>query len=83
MILGDFSTSNFQFGASGQEVILYTLFIVSSFTMTIHLLNMLIAIMGNTFNKRVEVAEQVQVREHLKFILDNWNLKNNVFKNQN
>ena len=43
--------------------------------MLIHLLNMLIAIMGDTFGKRNEVAEQVKIKDHLAFVIDNWYLK--------
>ena len=43
--------------------------------MLIHLLNMLIAIMGNTFGNRNEVAEQIKIRDHLAFVIDNWYLK--------
>ena len=79
MVLGDFSTSNFNFGNGSQSTILHILFSMVSFLMTVHLLNMLIAIMGNTFNARVEIEAEIQLRHHLRFIMDNWNLKDNVF----
>jgi hypothetical protein len=42
---------------------------------------MLIAIMGNTFGNRNEVAEQIKIRDHLAFVLDNWYLKNHSLGN--
>ena len=59
--------------------ILYILFILASFSMIIHMLNMLIAIMGNTFGERTEVSNLIQVRDHLKFVMDNWHLNDAVF----
>ena len=48
--------------------------------MLIHLLNMLIAMMGNIYNTRVRVADQVRIRDHLRFVVDNWYLCNVAFK---
>lgn len=36
---------------------------------------MLIAYMGETFSKNNEVAEQIKIKDHLSFIMDNWYLK--------
>lgn len=38
----------------------------------IHLVNMLIAIMGETFTRRNDAATQIKIRDHLRFVLDNW-----------
>ena len=62
--------------------ILYTMFVIASFIMIIHLLNMLIAIMGNTFGERTEVSNLIQVRDHLKFVMDNWHENDTEFKNK-
>lgn len=35
---------------------------------------MLIAIMGSTFASRKLVAEEIKVKDHLRFLLDNWHL---------
>ena len=43
--------------------------------MLIHMLNMLIAIMGDTFGQRNEIAEQIKIKDHLAFVIDNWYLK--------
>ena len=37
----------------------------------IHLLNMLIAIMGETFGQNNEIKKKTQIRNHLRFVLDN------------
>lgn len=42
--------------------------------MLIHLLNMLIAIMGQTFGDRAAVGEQIRVKDNLHFVMDNWHL---------
>lgn len=45
----------------------------------IHLLNMLIAIMGNTFAVGNENIEQQKYREHLRFVVDNWFMRQLAF----
>merc|ERR1719263_1152429 len=57
------------------------LFMITAIMMIIHLLNMLIAIMGNTFSERSIVGEQIMVRDHLTFVVDNFHLINLVFPN--
>ena len=47
---------------------------LAQFLMIIHLLNMLIAIMGETFANCKEVGDLVKVRDHLAFVIDNWYL---------
>ena len=44
----------------------------SSFILLIHLLNMLIAIMGETFAVNNEVKDIQTLRSHLQFVMDNW-----------
>ena len=36
---------------------------------------MLIAIMGDTFGERKSMAEQIKIKDHLAFVIDNWYLK--------
>jgi hypothetical protein len=43
---------------------------------------MLIAIMGNTFSERTEVGAQIMVRDHLRFVMDNWMLLKVAFKDR-
>jgi hypothetical protein len=73
--LGGGGSDSFALGDGSQRTYLQALFIAAQFTMLIHLLNMLIAIMGDTFGQRNEVAEQVKIKDHLAFVLDNWYLK--------
>ena len=58
IILGSADRSAFHYGEKdSQSGALYTLYAISSFIMLIHLTNMLIAIMGETFGNRREVAD--------------------------
>ena len=43
---------------------------------------MLIALMQKTFAGRRLVAEQVKIKDHLKFVLDNWHLMNYAMTNK-
>lgn len=79
MVLGVFDVVPFEFGESQEAEFLYFLFIIASFVIMIHLLNMLIAIMGNTFAERHEVAEQIKYKDHLNFVLDNWFILDRAF----
>ena len=57
-----------------QVVILQFLFILSTFMLLIHLLNMLIAMMGETFGNFNAIKSEIKVRDHLSFVMDNWYL---------
>ena len=63
-------------------MILLVIFVAGSTYLVIVLLNMLIAIMQNTFTKRRGVAEQVKIKDHLKFVLDNWHLMDYALPNK-
>lgn len=55
---------------------------MAAFIIQIHLLNMLIAIMGDTFARRSESVTKIYYKDHLRFVLDNWHLlKNALGKN--
>ena len=69
--LGDFNTDDYGMGDGSSGWILWLLFITSSFILLIHLLNMLIAIMGETFAQNNEIKKKAQIRNHLRFVLDN------------
>lgn len=45
------------------------------------MLNMLIAIMGNTFAERSLYAEEIKLKDHLNFVMTNWHLKKYAFGN--
>jgi hypothetical protein len=55
VFLGGASTEGFYYGDKSQMRVLNTLFFCSTFLIITHFLNMLIAIMGNTFGERTEV----------------------------
>lgn len=52
--------------------ILIILFLFMSFFMTIHLLNMLIAMMGESFAKNNEEGEAKKKMSQLEFVVNNW-----------
>ena len=59
------------------------LFSISAFVMVFHLMNMLIAIMGETFSVRSEIAKEIRIRDHLRFVVGNWYLSDYAFTNKN
>jgi hypothetical protein len=73
--LGGGGSDSFELGDGSQSKYLYSLNIAAQFILLIHLLNMLIAIMGDTFGQRNEVAQQIKIKDHLAFVIDNWYLK--------
>ena len=81
IVLGNGSRANFDIGANNsQSDTLHLLFLFSTFILLIHLLNMLIAIMGESFGDRRAVADQIKVKDHLRFVMGNWHLKNLSFR---
>lgn len=82
MILGNTDTEGFSAGNGSQYSILLILFVLACFTIILHFLNMLIAIMGNTFAERSEVGAQIMTKDHLRFVMDNWLLMNIAFKDK-
>lgn len=67
--LGDFDLD--PYSVSTNSIILHILFILSSLFSAVILLNMLVAIMGESFNRVNETAENQRVREHLQLIVEN------------
>ena len=74
-ILGQTDQDSFSLGDAKMEWLLQIAFWSTCFIIMIHLLNMLIAIMGNTFNVGNESQEQQKYREHLRFVIDNWYMR--------
>ena len=73
--LGEFDGRDaFWLGNQENEYILVLLFVVTAFIMIVHMLNMLIAIMGNTYIERSPVAKYIRIRDHLRFVMENWHL---------
>ena len=73
-IIGSSDHSAFVLGKKTQEEILYFLFVVSCFVSVITLLNILIAIMGNSFAERNLRTKEIKIRNQLNFVVDNWHL---------
>jgi hypothetical protein len=82
MIVGATDTRAFTAGEGSQYWYLTILWMLSSVLIIVHLLNMLIAIMGNTFSERAEVGSQIMSRDHLRFVIDNWILMDVAFKDK-
>lgn len=61
------NVSSFYFG--------WALFVFATFIIIVTMMNMLIAIMGTTFENNMEVEEENLAREHLKFVVNHWYLK--------
>ena len=68
--LGEFD--NGAYHQDDMEPYLIFLFLLLSFFMCIHMLNMLIALMGESFAKNSEVAEANKRMSQLAFVVDNW-----------
>ena len=68
--LGEFDTV--AYFNNPMSPILAFLFICLSFFMCIHLLNMLIAIMGESFSQSKKLAEAETKMSQLAFVVDNW-----------
>lgn len=79
LLYGEADSDAFGAGDASMEALLNTLFWLAVFIIMILLLNMLIAIMGNTFAVGNESLEQQKYREHLRFVVDNWFLRELAF----
>ena len=61
--LGEFEVD--AYGDSGKEYIIWIVFIMSTFIIQVTFLNMLIAIMGDTFDRVTEKKYQSALREKI------------------
>ena len=82
MIIGNTDIVGYDYGEKSQYYVLISLFFISTFIIILHFLNMLIAIMGNTYAERREVGELTMVKDHLRFVMDNWLLMNIAFRDK-
>ena len=80
MMIGNSDIAGFELGDKTQAKWLFALHTVTVFIIMIHFLNMMIAIMGNTFAERSAVIDRVYYRDHLTFVLDNWFLIKSAFR---
>ena len=55
-----------------QAVPLWIVFVMASFVLVTHMLNMLIGIMGDSRSKYREIETQMILKNKLKFIIENW-----------
>ena len=51
---------------------LWIVFVMASFVLVTHMLNMLIGIMGDSRSKYREIETQMILKNKLKFIIENW-----------
>jgi Ion transport protein len=68
--LGDFSTDNFK-GHPNEELV-WIYFFILTVLITLVLLNLLIAIMGDTFDRVQEMKDEAMLKELCCLISDNW-----------
>ena len=68
--LGDFDSTVYRNGYDRYFAV--AMFLLATFIISVVFMNMLIAIMGETFTENNEVAEQNRIREHLRFVMDHW-----------
>jgi hypothetical protein len=72
--LGDFATD--EYTSSPHEVLLWVFFYLCTLLIQIVLLNLLIALMGDTFDKVQEIKEQAKLKEVCRIISENWHFLN-------
>lgn len=72
LALGEFNLEDYDLGGNKYDYfVLWMLFVAASFVLLIHLLNMLIAIMGESFAQNNEQKAVRRSQSHLRFVLDN------------
>lgn len=76
ILLGDANPEAFELGNKSQFPWLTIMYIITTFIIMIHLLNMLIAVMGNTFNERAAIANELFYQNQLRFVRNQWHLIN-------
>mmetsp|Transcript_3135 Transcript_3135/g.3020 ORF Transcript_3135/g.3020 Transcript_3135/m.3020 type:complete len:102 (+) Transcript_3135:4953-5258(+) len=69
LTVGEFGLDEFDNSTNG--ALLWIFFILASLFTLIILLNMLVAIMGDSFNRVREYEDNQRFREHLKLIVEN------------
>lgn len=81
LLLGAADPTPYFLGNRGQKVYLISVYVLASFTLLIHLLNMLIAIMSDEFAVNNEIKHKIKIHEQLGFCLEYWGYKKYVFEN--
>ena len=75
--LGEVGLSNDYFIAGSDpkhNFSLWVLFILSTFVIIIHMMNMLVAIMTNSFEENQEVQDLLILRTKLRFIIESFDM---------
>lgn len=77
MVLGETGADDHNYSKGNQPSntsILWLFFILFTLIVCVHMLNMLIAIMGESFSQNKESEQVNRIKEHLNFVLYNWAL---------
>ena len=72
LIVGSTDFTGMELGDKNEKLWLYFTFIACAFVIYVHFLNMLIAIMGESFSKNNEVSDAKTKISQLRFVVDNW-----------
>ena len=73
LALGDFSFDQFGYGKThSQYALLWVIFLISTFLLLVHFLNMLIAIMGEVILNDDDIKRKLRLKTKLAFILETW-----------
>jgi len=78
LCLGNPETEGYFVGEGGEKPYAVAFFVLASFILLVHLLNMLIAIMSDEFEKNNEMRSKIKIQEQLRFILDKWVYRSKV-----
>ena len=75
--LGQLNTGSYSAGKTppGENFLLWTLYALSVYVFLLVLLNLLIAIMGDIFAQSYDSRETTVIKDHLRFVIDNWSKK--------
>lgn len=72
--IGEFGTDTYS-SSSGDSGLLWAFFVLTTFLLSIVLLNMLIAMMGQSYETVAQVAEASMLKERMQMIMENFFLK--------
>ena len=61
-------------GNKNHYVPLWLMFVLSSFTLIVHLMNMIVALLGEKQSQNIEDSEYINYQVKLAFVVENWNL---------
>jgi len=70
LALGEFGTDNFSADSGKNSEVVWALFVFATFITQLTILNMLIAIMGDTFDAVLEKQEQYAMKEKIRILND-------------